>query len=65
MKIAYDPWVDILRIAFIDVPVEESDQVKPGFIFDCDTDGNVVGMEILHASEQIDDPKSMAYTLAS
>lgn len=50
MKIIYDRDVDILRIRFIAALVEESDEEKPGIIWDYDKDGNIVGMEILHAS---------------
>lgn len=32
MKISYDPEVDVLRILFRDVPIEESDEDKPGVI---------------------------------
>ena len=41
--------MDVLRILFRDVPVEESDEDKPGVIRDYDKDGNVVGLEALNA----------------
>lgn len=47
MKITYDPQVDILRIVFSEAPIEESDQEKPGVIFDYDINGNIIGLEIL------------------
>ena len=47
MKITYDPEVDVMRIIFSSMPIEESDEEKPGVILDFDKDGNVVGMEIL------------------
>jgi uncharacterized protein YuzE len=34
MKVTYDPEVDVLRILFRDVPIEESDEDKPGVILD-------------------------------
>jgi uncharacterized protein YuzE len=34
MKITYDPEIDVLRIVFINVSIEESDEEKPGFIID-------------------------------
>jgi uncharacterized protein YuzE len=49
MNVTYDPDVDVLRILFRDVPIEESDEDKPGVILDYDKDGNVVGMEVLNA----------------
>ena len=47
-----------------DVPVEESDENKPGVIIDYDKDGNVVGLEILVASTRIENPRSVEYAIA-
>lgn len=63
MKITYDPEVDILRIIFNDNQIEESDEEKPGVIFDYDSDGNVVGLEILEASKRLDNPRSVEYSI--
>ena len=41
MKVIYDLEVDALRILFSSVPIEESDEDKPGVILDYDKDGNV------------------------
>lgn len=65
MKVVYDPEVDILRITFSNIPVEESDEEKPGVILDYDKDGNIVGMEILDASERMENPRSVEYAIAS
>jgi uncharacterized protein YuzE len=65
MKVTYDQKVDVLRILFNDVPVEESDESKPGVILDYDRNGNVVGMEILDASKRVEDPQTMQYAIAS
>lgn len=64
MKVTYDPQVDVLRILFRDVPVEESDQDKPGVILDYDKDGNIVGLEVLNASQRLDNPKGVDYAVA-
>jgi uncharacterized protein YuzE len=64
MKVTYDPQVDVLRILFRDVPVEESDQDKPGVILDYDKDGNLVGLEVLNASKRLDNPKGVDYAVA-
>jgi len=65
MKINYDPEVDILRIIFNDNPIEESDEDKPGIILDYDKKGNVVGLEILDASKQIENPRSLEYAVSA
>lgn len=64
MKVKYDQEVDVLTIRFSDTPVEESDQDKPGVILDYDKDGKIVGIEILNASKQIENPKSLEYAVA-
>lgn len=64
MKVTYDPEVDVLRILFSKTPIEESDEDKPGVILDYDKDGNVVGMEILDASQRMENPQTMEYTIA-
>ena len=63
MKITYDPWVDVLRIIFSAVAIEESDEDKPGIIMDYDTGGNIVGMEILDASKRMENPRSLEYVV--
>ena len=65
MKIFYDTELDILRIMLSDVKIEESDEEKPGMIFDYDKNGNVVGMEILDASKHITNPKSIEYAMTT
>ncbi len=62
MKVTYDPEVDVLRILFRDVPIEESDEDKPGFILDYDKQGNLVGPE-LNASQRVENPRGMDYAV--
>ncbi|HBI24180.1 MAG TPA: hypothetical protein DDX84_08275 [Nitrospiraceae bacterium] len=64
MKITYDPEVDVLRIIFSEAAIEESDEEKPGIIMDYDTEGNIVGMEILDASQRMENPRSLEYVVA-
>ena len=64
MKVTYDPEVDVLRILLNNEPIEESDTIKPGVIFDYDREGNVVGMEILNASKRMENPRSVEYAIA-
>ncbi|MCC5609295.1 DUF2283 domain-containing protein [Nostoc sp. CHAB 5834] len=65
MKINYDPEVDILRIILSDVPIEDSDEEKPGVILDYDENGNIIGLEILDASKRIDNPRSLEYSIST
>jgi len=53
MKAHYDSEVDALAINWGDAPIDESDEVEPGVILDYDKDGNVVGVEVLNASQKI------------
>jgi uncharacterized protein YuzE len=63
MKVTYDADVDVLRILFNDAPIEESDEEKPGMILDYDSDGNIVGLEILNASQRIENPRTLEYAV--
>lgn len=65
MKITYHSEVDILRIILSDVPIEDSDEEKPGVILDYDEDGNIIGLEILDASKRIDNPRSLEYSIST
>jgi len=64
MKVTYDPEVDVLRLLFNDSPIEESDEEREGVIFDYEINGKLVGMEILDASQQIDDPYAVEVNYA-
>jgi len=61
MKVAYDEEVDVLTITFSSAPVSDSDEVKPGVIFDYDETGNTIGIELLDASRRVDNPYSLSY----
>ncbi|MCL1474312.1 DUF2283 domain-containing protein [Argonema antarcticum] len=63
MKITYDSEVDVMRIIFNYSPIEESDEEILGFIVDYDKEGNIVGLEILDASKQIDNPRLVEYSI--
>ncbi len=65
MKVTYDPDVDVLRILFSNAPIEESDEDKPGVILDYDKDGNVVGLEVLNASQRIENPRAVEYVVTA
>ena len=63
MKVTYDPEVDGLRILFRDAPIEESDEDKPGVILDYVEGGNVVGLEVLNASQRVENPRGVEYAV--
>lgn len=63
MKVTYDPEVDVLRILFSNAAIEESDEDKPGVISDYDKDGNIVGLEILDASQRMENPRVVEYAV--
>jgi uncharacterized protein YuzE len=64
MKIKYDKETDILYVRFLETKIAESDEQKPGIIMDYDADGNMVGLEVLNASEKIGTPGNVTYELA-
>jgi uncharacterized protein YuzE len=65
MKVYYDPEVDVLRILFSNQAIEESDENKPGVIIDYDKNGNIVGLEVLEASKNVENPRSVEYAVAA
>ncbi|CAN5254941.1 DUF2283 domain-containing protein [soil metagenome] len=65
MKVNYDPETDTLRIVLRSAPVEESDEEKSGIILDYDTEGNIVGLEILAASQRVENPRAMEYAIGA
>lgn len=65
MKVIYDPETDVLRILFSAAPIQESDEDKPGVILDYDGGGNLVGMEILNASQRMENPRSVEVEYAN
>ena len=54
MKIQYSQDADALYISLRDVDVAESDEISKDIVVDYDESGNVVGIEILWASEKAD-----------
>jgi uncharacterized protein YuzE len=63
MKVTYDAEVDILRIILSDKPVDESDEDRPGVILDYDTQGDIVGIEILDASQRVVNVHGVEYSI--
>lgn len=65
MKIRYDREADILRFIFADTLVDESDETNPGVILDYDSNGKIIGMEILDASKCMEAPNKVEFALAA
>ena len=65
MKVTYDPEVDVLRIVLSDSRIAESDEEKPGVVLDYGEDGRVVGIEILEASQRVDNPRAVEYAVTA
>ena len=63
MKIEYDPKADAMYIRLIAGTVAESDEVRPGVVFDFDAAGRILGIEMLDVSQRTDNPHEMALEL--
>ena len=63
MNIKFDKDMDIVYLRFSDADIVESDEEKPGIIIDYDKNGNVVGIELLEASEKMSKPGSLVYEI--
>lgn len=65
MKVKYDSRTDTLSIVLQDNrPVAESDEDKPGVILDYDSEGNLLGLEILDASRRVSNATKMEFQAA-
>ena len=63
MKIEYDQQADAMYIRLRTGIVAESDEVRPGVVFDFDAAGRVLGIEMLDVSERTDNPRELAMEL--
>jgi uncharacterized protein YuzE len=54
MKLHYYPETDSLYIELSDVPGTQAREIVEGLVADLDADGNVVGLDIDHASRKLD-----------
>ena len=64
MVIRYDKELDIVYIRFSEKKIEESNEDKPGIILDYDSEGSIVGIEVLNASSQMVQPNGIVYEVA-
>lgn len=63
MKVIYDPETDSLSFILRKDAIVESDELKAGLIIDYDKKGRIVSIEVLEASANIAEPKSIIYEL--
>jgi uncharacterized protein YuzE len=54
MKLHYDAETDSLYIDLVDRPSVESEEVAEGFVLDFDGEGQLVGIDVEHASQRVD-----------
>ena len=54
MRLSYDPETDSLYIHLTERPSLESDEVANGIVLDFAEDGALVGIDVQHASRQVD-----------
>ena len=62
MKVEYDAATDTLTVIFRTGVVAESDESKSGVILDYDADGNILSLEVLDASQRVDDPTRITFS---
>ena len=54
MEISYDKSIDALYVHIFGRVSNDARQVEEGVVFDCDTKGAIVGIDIQHASQRND-----------
>ena len=54
MKLHYDPETDSLYIDLNAKPGVDSREIADGLVVDFDAEGNIVGIDIEHASQKLD-----------
>ena len=63
MKVEYDSETDTLTVILRAGAVAESDEGKPGVILDYDDAGNLLSIEVLDASQRIEEPRTVTFSL--
>lgn len=65
MKIEYDKATDTLTVILRDgAVVSDSDEDKPGIVFDYDATGELISLEILDASRRVTDASRVEFSMA-
>jgi len=65
MRLSYDKETDTLTITLSDKNIKESDESRSGVIIDYDAKGGIVSIEILDASQRMDNPATVEFALAA
>ena len=67
MKMQYDEQVDALYLSLDESDVVESEEVRPGVILDFNSQGEVVGIEVLDVKRRVPgaDLKQLKFKVAS
>jgi len=52
MKFEFDPQADAVYLELTDAEIEESREIQPGIIVDYDSEGQIVGIEVLYVSKR-------------
>jgi uncharacterized protein YuzE len=63
MKVEYDRETDTLTVTLRGGVVAESDEDKPGVILDYDDVGNLLSIEVLDASQRVEEPRSVTFSM--
>jgi uncharacterized protein YuzE len=64
MKVIYDRGTDTLSIILRPGNVAASDEVREGLIMDYDKIGQLISIELLDASEQVNRPHAVEFSMA-
>ncbi len=59
MRVRVDAGADAVYLNLTDRPIQESEEVADGIVVDYDSEGRIVGIEILDASKRTDDPSAL------
>lgn len=62
MKVEYDRATDTLTVIFKAGAVAESEEGKSGVILDYDADGNLLSLEVLDASQRVEEPTRVTFS---
>ena len=63
MKIEYDQQADAMYIRLRAGTVVESEEIRPGVVFDYDVEDKLLGIEMLDMSERTDNPCELTMEL--